>query len=109
MVFLDKLGHDAVHLSEQRLHRLPDPQIIEKARNESRIILTHDLDFGTLMAASSAHLPSIVIFRLSDMKPETVNTFLQQILLHYSEPLMQGAILSVNERQIRVRYLPIKD
>ncbi|MCC6607910.1 MAG: DUF5615 family PIN-like protein [Anaerolineae bacterium] len=42
--FLRDQGFDAVHLSDSRLHRLPDPEIITKARNENRIILTHDLE-----------------------------------------------------------------
>ena len=31
--FLANLGHDAVHLNEQGLHSLPDPEILEKARS----------------------------------------------------------------------------
>jgi predicted nuclease of predicted toxin-antitoxin system len=39
-------GHDAVHLREQGLQRLPDQDIVDKAVREGRIILTHDLDFA---------------------------------------------------------------
>ena len=52
--FLQQLGHQAVHLQQQGLHRLKDSQILEKARNEECILLTHDLDFGDLLAASGA-------------------------------------------------------
>ena len=45
-------GHDAVHLVEHDMHRFSDKDIIEYARNENRIILTHDLDFGRLLAIS---------------------------------------------------------
>lgn len=44
-------GYDADHLREQGLQRLPDPAIVEKARQEERIILTFDLDFGDLLAS----------------------------------------------------------
>jgi len=44
--FLRDLGHDAVHLHELGLERLPDSQVLRKARNEKRILLTHDLDFA---------------------------------------------------------------
>lgn len=96
-----------MHLSDNRLHRLPDSEIIVKARNEHRIILTHDLDFGLLMASSKSNLPSVVLFRLADMRPANVNLFLTHILQQHQEPLQQGALLSVNEKQIRVRNLPI--
>ena len=57
-------------LHEGGLHRLPDSAILEKARNEERILLTHDLDFGELVAA---RLPSVVVFRLRSMQPEMLN------------------------------------
>ena len=62
--FLGLLGYDAIHLRDQGLQRLEDKQIIKKAAQEERIILTHDLDFGRLMALSHSHLPSIITFRL---------------------------------------------
>ena len=55
--FLHALGHDAVHLADQELERSPDPGIVEKARQEGRILLVHDLGFGELVAASGATLP----------------------------------------------------
>lgn len=43
-------GHDAVPLREEGLSRLPDAEILAKARREQRIVLTFDLDFGDLLA-----------------------------------------------------------
>jgi hypothetical protein len=42
---LTEAGHDAVHLSEQGLIRMSDRLIMAKAKQESRIVLTFDLDF----------------------------------------------------------------
>ena len=106
--FLRSLGHDAIHLHEQGLGRLPDPDILKKACAEARVLLTHDLDFGELMAASGADLPSVVIFRLRDMRPEAVNAHLREVVAEYHEMLEKGVIVSVNERQIRLRSLPIE-
>ena len=52
VAYVRGLGHDAVHLQEEGLGRLPDPIILAKARDEGRVLLNHDLDFGELMAAS---------------------------------------------------------
>ena len=41
--FLQTQGYDAIHLLDQHLEQLPDIEIFEKARYESRIILTHDV------------------------------------------------------------------
>ena len=65
--------HDAVHLHEEGLGRLPDIEILEKARIENRIVLTHDLDFGELMAFSHQNQPSVIIFRLRDMRKSMVS------------------------------------
>ena len=46
--WLRREGHDAVHLRDQGLHRLPDPEIFLKAAREERIVLTFDLDFGEI-------------------------------------------------------------
>jgi len=105
--FLQGLGHDAVHLHAQGLDRLEDSAILHKTREEGRILLTHDLDFGELMAASGARLPSVVILRLRNMRPERVNRYVQGIIDQHEESLTQGAIISVTEGQVRVRVLPI--
>ncbi len=107
--FLDVLGYDAIHLRDQGLQRLEDKKIIEKAAQEGRIILTHDLDFGRLMALSHSHLPSIVTFRLVDMRPAIVNHYLNETLTRFASELQTGALASVNEKTIRVRLLPVQD
>jgi predicted nuclease of predicted toxin-antitoxin system len=105
--FLRSLEHDAVHLYAQGLERWEDSEILDKARREGRVLLTHDLDFGELMAASAARLPSIVIFRLRDMRPANVHHHLQRIISEHRDLLEQGAIVSVTEGQARARILPI--
>lgn len=100
-------GHDAVHLHEEALDRLADTDIIAKARAEGRILLVHDLDFGQLMSLSGSRLPSVITFRLLDMRPESVNRTLPEVLQQFSHELEQGVLLSVRERRIRVRLLPV--
>ena len=105
--FLTGLGHDATHLSTQGLNRMPDPEILRKARDESRVLLAHDLDFGELMAASGARLPSVIIFRLRNMRPDLVNLRLRHVIADIQDELETGAIVSVSEQHVRTRKLPI--
>ena len=100
-------GHDAVHLRELGLQRLPDEGILVKAREEGRIVLTMDLDFGYLLAISADPLPSVVLFRLSDERAEFVSRRLASVLTESAEALVAGAIVSVSDISIRVRGLPI--
>ena len=107
VLFLSDHGHDAIHWREQGLQRLKDERIVEKARQEGRAVLTHDLDSGRIVALSTARQPSIVTFRLSDMRPTQVNHYLAQVVSRFSAELEAGAQVSVNEQSIRVRSLPI--
>ncbi len=108
VAFLRAQGHDAVHLRDQGLQQLEDDEIVEKARIEGRVILTHDLDFGRIIAVGWASVPSVITFRLNDMRPAQVNRYLAEVLARFAERLEAGALVSVNERGIRVRSLPVK-
>lgn len=107
VVYLNGLGHDAVYLHDEGLDRLSDADILAKAQNEGRIVITHDLDFGDLIAASKTHVPSVTILRLRNMSADRVNRYLEIVISNYQERLNTGAIISVTERHIRVRVLPI--
>ncbi len=54
VAFLRAQGYEDVHLRKQGLERLADVAVLVKAREEGFILLTHDLDFGELIAASGA-------------------------------------------------------
>ena len=47
-------GHDAVHWSEVGRVNAPDDEILRWARDQGRMVLTCDLDFGTMLATSGA-------------------------------------------------------
>lgn len=105
--YLNSLAHDTVHLKDQGLQRAFDSFILDKALNEGRILLTHDLDFAELLALSGGKAPSVIIFRLRNMHPDRVNMCLNMVINEHVEALGKGAIISVDEGLIRVRYLPI--
>jgi len=107
--FLRSLKHEAMHLSEEGLERLPDAAILEKARRERQVLLTSDLGFAELIAASQEKLPSVIIFRLRSMRPANVNHHLQEVVDHHLDALDEGAIVSITEGRIRVRPLPIEE
>ncbi len=105
--WLKAQGHDAVHLRDENLHRLPNGQIFSKAAHEQRIILTFDLDFAEILAMSGAQTVSVVIFRLTNARSAHVIERLGQVLAESSADLEVGAVISVEEHRHRVRLLPI--
>ena len=104
--YLRDCGHDALHLRDQGLQRLPDTEIVVTAVAEQRIILTHDLDFGRIVSLSKATVPSVVTFRFGDMRASAVNRQLDEIIARFSVDLERGALISVTDQGIRVRRLP---
>jgi len=105
--WLRNQGYDIVHLREQGLQCMTDEDIFIKAKNENRVILTMDLDFSRIVAASKTVLPSVIVFRLSDERSENVNRKLEELLKMCYENIKEGSIISVGENRIRVRHLPI--
>lgn len=61
-------GHDAKHLREEGLQRLPDADIFTKAITEQRVVLTFDLDFAEIAAACAGPFASVVVFRLRNAR-----------------------------------------
>ena len=64
--------------------------------------------FGELLAHGGEVLPSVIIFWLSNMRPESVNRHLAEVIERFSIDLERGAIASVTDRRIRIRQLPIE-
>jgi predicted nuclease of predicted toxin-antitoxin system len=105
---LRELGHDVLHLSEESLHLLPDDEILALAQDGGRAVLTFDLDFGDLLAAGAHRLPSVILFRLRDQTPRSVNSRLLRLLSERLEDLELGALVIVEDDRYRLRRLPIQ-
>jgi predicted nuclease of predicted toxin-antitoxin system len=100
-------GHDSTHLGEEKLSRLPNGNIFEKAFAENRIVLTFDLDVGEIASMTGGKLSSVVIFRLHNTRVNHVLERLAVVLDQAAEALASGAIVIVEESRLRIRHLPI--
>lgn len=99
--------HVAVHLRDEGLQRLPNGEIFQKAGREQRIVLTFDLDFGEILAASGGQIVSVILFRLRNTRANFVIQRLDDVLNQSSAELSRGAIVVVEDGRHRVRSLPI--
>jgi len=96
-----------VHVRTLGLQRAPDLDIVKRARADSTIVLTFDLDFGEVLALGVLDKPSVIIFRLSDERAASVNRRLAAVLAECAAVLESGALISVEDTRYRVRKLPI--
>ena len=108
--WLRNQGFDAVHLYEQKLHKQADRDVLQKAIDEQRILLTMDLDFARLISErGSMDLPTVIIFRLADQRPNNVQEKIKALIPIIMESTKQGQVIfSVGENSVRIRHLPIK-
>jgi predicted nuclease of predicted toxin-antitoxin system len=74
--WLNSQGHDATHLRDEGLQRLPNGGVFEKAIAESRVVVTFDLDFGEIVALSKGRKTGVILFRLRNTRTSFV---IQQI------------------------------
>ena len=69
---LQSEGWDSVHWSEIGRPDATDSELMEWAREHGRVVLTHDLDFGAMLAATQATSPSVAQIRAQDVRPESL-------------------------------------
>ena len=77
------------------------------AVDNDHMVLTHDLDFGALLALTHAAGPSVVLVRDRDILPDAIGVSVVAALKQYREHLARGAIAVVDGTNSRVRILPL--
>jgi predicted nuclease of predicted toxin-antitoxin system len=103
---LRRAGNDATHTGEIGLAEAEDEEMLAKALDEARIVVTLDADFHALLALSHAKGPSVRI-RIEGLRAEPLVDLLQDVLQRSEDDLKNGAMISVQESRIRIRRLPV--
>jgi predicted nuclease of predicted toxin-antitoxin system len=106
--WLRSSGHDAIHLRDESLQKLPNGEIFRKGIRENRIVLTFDLDFGEIVAGSGGVSGSVILFRLGNTRSDFVIQRLETVLKQSTTVFEEGAVVVlVEDGRHRVRRLPI--
>jgi predicted nuclease of predicted toxin-antitoxin system len=100
-------GHNVVRARDLQMERADDADIMARARDEGRIVVTHDVDFGDLLAASGDRLPSVIVLRVRAGLPALQAKRLAAALDRYSLELEHGALAVVTAGRVRLRTLPL--
>jgi predicted nuclease of predicted toxin-antitoxin system len=100
-------GHECVHWSSVGAVTAPDEELMAYAKQHSLVLLTHDLDFGAILAASKAAGPSVVQIRTDDVLAPAFMQTLVDALARFATELSAGAIVVVDLTRSKVRILPI--
>ncbi len=105
---LAESGDEAVHWATVGDPRAEDHEILAWARRYEHVLLTHDLDFGAILAATQADSPSVLQVRTQDVSPEHIVPLLVSAIRQYDEHLERGALITCEEWRTRARILPIQ-
>jgi predicted nuclease of predicted toxin-antitoxin system len=105
---LARHGLEAVHWSTIGAATAPDSEILIWANEHGFVVITNDLDFSSILAASAAATPSVVQIRTQDLLSDAVVSAVVDALEAHREHIERGALLSIDEAATRVRVLPLR-
>jgi predicted nuclease of predicted toxin-antitoxin system len=83
-------------------------QIMAWAIGADAVVLTHDLDFGEILAFTRDTKPSVVQIRAEDVNPDKIGKHVVSALNRLRPELTAGAIVSVDPSRARLRLLPLQ-
>jgi predicted nuclease of predicted toxin-antitoxin system len=100
-------GLEAVHWSAVGAGNAPDLEIMAYAKTNGYVVLTHDLDFAAILAATQGEKPSVVQIRSEQLNPEVIGERVVLALRQMATELAEGALVTVDPERTRVRVLPL--
>lgn len=101
-------GIEAAHWSALGAINAPDPEIMAYASANDYMVLTYDLDFSAILAATQGEKPSVVQIRAEDVSPDVIGKQVVKALKQMAPELEEGALLTIDPGRTRLRVLPLK-
>ena len=103
---LKQEGIEAVHWSSVGSATASDDVLVKYAVTNNCVLMTHDLDFSAIIAASKKDKPSVIQIRSGDTRPETIGAHVKSAIIQMKQELTDGAVLTINPQNSRLRVLP---
>lgn len=104
---LSEAGIDTIHVAEVGLSAADDTDILQRARDDERVVVTLDADFHALLALSAATSPSVIRIRIERLRAQALTNLLLTVLGEVAEDLEQGVVVTVEPSRVRMRRLPL--
>ncbi|MEI8018595.1 MAG: DUF5615 family PIN-like protein [Schlesneria sp.] len=105
--FLNDWGVEAIHWSSFGKFKATDLQIMEFAKSNEYVVLTHDLDFSGILASTQGDKPSVVQIRSEDVSPDKIGIQIASALSQMAVELEKGALVTIDPIRTRLRLLPL--
>ena len=105
--YLLEIGIESEHVGNLGMAAASDAEILDEGRKRGAVVVTLDADFHALLALSRALFPSVVRIRIEGMKGEQVASIIQRVEAVAISDLEAGSAVTVTERRIALRRLPL--
>jgi predicted nuclease of predicted toxin-antitoxin system len=89
-------------------HNASDSAIMAFAAANNYMVLTHDLDFSAILAATRGEKPSVVQIRAEDVSPDVISKQVIVALRQMATELEDGPLLTIEPNRTRLRVLPLQ-
>src|SRR4051794_23423246 len=100
--YLRSLGHDVTAISREYPHSLADEVVLAIAREETRILVVSDGDFGELIFHQRLKHAGVLFFRLPGSPLQFKIDRLNEALRNHSDDLSRGEFLVVTPGSMRI-------
>ncbi|MBI4787605.1 MAG: DUF5615 family PIN-like protein [Chloroflexi bacterium] len=105
--FLSALGHDVVPVAKIGLSRAEDTDLLKVAREQDRIFVSRDRDFGGLVFVQDLGA-GVIYLRMLPSTQNVVHQELERVLKEHSENELRQAFVVVEPGRHRFRKLKKK-
>jgi predicted nuclease of predicted toxin-antitoxin system len=100
---LAEAGHDAMTVYQQHLAGAPDSQIVAVCLQESRVLITADLDLSDIRQYPPEQLPGLIVLRLKEQTRHNQLALLRKILPLFATTPLVGRLWIVDGSKVRIR------
>lgn len=104
---LVSIGHEYRHIQDINLFKADDEHIVLEAQKNDEVIITHDLDFGKILAFSNKIKPSVIIYRTGNINVKSMIALFNQYYPKIQVHMQSGAVIIIEDHSIRIRTLPV--
>jgi predicted nuclease of predicted toxin-antitoxin system len=100
-------GFEAIHWLKIGPQDASDLELMTWAAANDHIVVTCDLDFAAILAATRRNRPSVLQIRSDILTPERIGPAVLIAIRQMRQELQDGPILSLDTARARLRILPL--
>ena len=84
-----------------------DYEIMSYASENDCVVVSHDLDFSTILSSTHGKKPSVIQLRTNYLDIEQIAELIAATIDQFTNEINEGAILSLDVNRSRLRMLPL--